>query len=276
MWWRSRSKISLGIAQLITASLLISGGSGILVAYHFYPDHAFVSVVGLDTVIPFGRLIRGVHFWSSQFFFLLLLWHLWESIRSGAHLRRRLLYWSGLVLLLPAALMALFTGYVLREDQTGMAAGAIAEHLALSVPLIGRVVNALFFDLEHSGLIRVYSAHILIFFIILWGSLWYHLKRRRLGSEDLLRALVLSLIPALILAAPLEMTSGALLIKGPWFFLGVQELLRYLPPLVAGVLYPAVPIGALLALPRAEKPSLLTLGLWLVSYFILTLVGELR
>jgi hypothetical protein len=37
--------------------------------------------------------------------------------------------------------------------------------------------------------------------------------------------------------------------KAPWYFLGLQELLHYFPPFVAGVLIPGLVIGALIVIP---------------------------
>jgi hypothetical protein len=37
--------------------------------------------------------------------------------------------------------------------------------------------------------------------------------------------------------------------KAPWYFLGLQELLHYFPPVVAGVLVPALAVIALVAIP---------------------------
>jgi menaquinol-cytochrome c reductase cytochrome b/c subunit len=37
--------------------------------------------------------------------------------------------------------------------------------------------------------------------------------------------------------------------KAPWYFLGLQELLHYFPPMVAGVLIPGMVIGALIIIP---------------------------
>jgi quinol---cytochrome c reductase cytochrome c subunit, bacillus type len=46
--------------------------------------------------------------------------------------------------------------------------------------------------------------------------------------------------------------------KAPWYFLGLQELLRYFHPMVAGVTLPGLGIFALMALPYADKnPSML-------------------
>jgi len=37
--------------------------------------------------------------------------------------------------------------------------------------------------------------------------------------------------------------------KAPWYFLGLQELLHYFPPMVAGVLIPGLVVGALVVIP---------------------------
>jgi hypothetical protein len=37
--------------------------------------------------------------------------------------------------------------------------------------------------------------------------------------------------------------------KAPWYFLGLQELLHYFPPFVAGVLIPGLVVGALIVIP---------------------------
>lgn len=53
--------------------------------------------------------------------------------------------------------------------------------------------------------------------------------------------------------APLEQLANPLLTpnpaKAPWYFLGLQELLHYFPPVVAGVLIPTMVIMALVVIP---------------------------
>jgi len=51
------------------------------------------------------------------------------------------------------------------------------------------------------------------------------------------------------IANPLETPNPA---KAPWYFLGLQELLHYFPPVVAGVLLPTLVILALLVIPYAR------------------------
>jgi quinol---cytochrome c reductase cytochrome c subunit, bacillus type len=76
------------------------------------------------------------------------------------------------------------------------------------------------------------------------------LIRAALAIEVLAIALVLI---SLFFNAPLEgiadPTNTPNPAKAPWYFLGLQELLHYFPPLVAGVLIPAVLVIALIVIP---------------------------
>jgi hypothetical protein len=60
------------------------------------------------------------------------------------------------------------------------------------------------------------------------------------------------------LADPLHTPNPA---KAPWYFLGLQELLHYFPPVVAGVLIPGLVIVALIVLPYFQV-NLRAEGLW--------------
>lgn len=51
------------------------------------------------------------------------------------------------------------------------------------------------------------------------------------------------------IANPVETPNPA---KAPWYFLGLQELLHYFPPVVAGVLLPGLVVIALLVIPYAR------------------------
>jgi menaquinol-cytochrome c reductase cytochrome b/c subunit len=76
------------------------------------------------------------------------------------------------------------------------------------------------------------------------------LFRGTVAIEVLALALV---VLALLWDAPLEELANPLQTpnpaKAPWYFLGLQELLHYFPPVVAGVLIPALVILALIAIP---------------------------
>ena len=83
----------------------------------------------------------------------------------------------------------------------------------------------------------------------------------------LFQAVVIVLaIAALLFDAPLEEIANPVETpnpaKAPWYFLGLQELLHYFPPIVAGVLLPTLVVLALVVIPYARIN--LTAGpLWL-------------
>jgi len=85
------------------------------------------------------------------------------------------------------------------------------------------------------------------------------LVREAIAFHALVIALVLV---ALLWDAPLEQLANPLLTpnpaKAPWYFLGLQELLHYFPPFVAGILI----------------PTLVVIGLVVIPYFNINVEGE--
>ena len=86
------------------------------------------------------------------------------------------------------------------------------------------------------------------------------LVREAIVFEVLIIAMVLV---ALFWDAPLEQLANPLLTpnpaKAPWYFLGLQELLHFFPPFVAGILIPTLVVIALIVIPYfnvnvEEKP----------------------
>jgi len=76
------------------------------------------------------------------------------------------------------------------------------------------------------------------------------LVREAIVFEVLIVAMVLV---SLFWDAPLEQLANPLLTpnpaKAPWYFLGLQELLHYFPPFVAGILIPTLVVMALIVIP---------------------------
>src|SRR3989441_13355492 len=76
------------------------------------------------------------------------------------------------------------------------------------------------------------------------------LIREAIAFQVLVIAMV---IAALFWDAPLEQLANPLLTpnpaKAPWYFLGLQELLHYFPPFVAGILIPTLVVIALVIIP---------------------------
>ena len=259
-------------------SLFISVLSGILVAFQYDPATPRYSASSLDLLVPFGDYFRSLHFYSSQLFFLLSMVHLWAIFERTATYGRG--QWIRLTATLPVGLLILFSGYVLRADDTGASAGLIAENIIIAIPVMGSALNDLLFSITDDGMKRVYVNHI-IGFCLLWGVLaWEHLRRYRTSfqSHPLLTAIIL--LGCLLPAAPFELERlGVFHINGPWFFLGLQELLRFFPPLFAGVLLPTTLLLALFFLQKANRyyPHIRTFFVgWLAIYAILSAIALCR
>jgi len=259
--------------------LCVSLFSGIVVALQYDLTAPFYSSTSLDLIIPFGAFWRSLHFYSSQLFFAFGLLHFISiSLERKINLMP-FSKWLNLCLSIPVGLLLLFTGYILRGDATGEAAGFIAENISLSVPWAGNLINQLLFAVSTSGLKKIFANHI-AGLVFLWIVLsWDHIRRYRIEwSANSLELIGLMMFCALV-NAPLEVHGpGASLIGGPWFFLGLQELLRAIRPFVAGVLFPFSLIVALVLLyeDRCRKYSLLYIILWCSGYTILTIKALLR
>jgi menaquinol-cytochrome c reductase cytochrome b/c subunit len=116
---------------------------------------------------------------------------------------------------------------------------------------------------------------------------WPHLLGAELVALLAVTAvlLLISVVPAFPLrelANPNQTPNPS---KAPWYFLGLQELLRYFHPMIAGVTIPGiVGLGGLMAIPYLDKnPSVkpenrkfayVMMSMFLLGSTILTLVGS--
>ncbi|MEW6428733.1 MAG: hypothetical protein AB1568_11940 [Thermodesulfobacteriota bacterium] len=258
--------------------LCVSVLSGITVSLQYDVADPFYSVVAMDLSLPFGLFWRSLHFYSSQLFFLFTAVH-FVIVLDAVERRMTAGRWAALVFTLPVIVLLLFSGYVLRGDATGEAAGAIAENISLTVPLVGGMIDSLFFQVSAAGVRKVAAQHY-AGLPFLWLLLsWSHVRRYQVdwaGHGVLLAALLLfcALVPA-----PMEPASlGTRHVNGPWFFLGVQELLRYAQPFWGGIAFPFVLVGGLLAIhvPERRQSWCRVVLAWLLLYAALSVVALTR
>jgi ubiquinol-cytochrome c reductase cytochrome b subunit len=257
-------------------SLYVSVVSGIAVALQYQMHDAYHSVVVLEQLAPYGAFVRSLHFYASQAFFLLLIGHFLATMPRFSEMNRG--EYLRLAATLPVTILLLFTGYVLRDDSTGAAAGRIAEAIVLTMPFIGKIFDSLFVAISSHGLSRIFLHHLVTLDILLLLLLWRHLHRYRVESGDYLWLVAALALFCAFIPAPLDADRlGLVMITGPWFFLGLQEALRYLPTLVAGVILPAVLLLALALLDGKHRRAASRVALfWLVVYALLSLVALWR
>ncbi|MEJ2413241.1 MAG: cytochrome b N-terminal domain-containing protein [Anaerolineales bacterium] len=113
--------------------------TGALEMYYYQPspDTAASSIQTLNTLVPYGSVVRNLHFWSAQLLVVALMIHLVRIILTGAYSPpRRFNYLLGLSLLVVALLLD-FTGYLLRWDEGIRWALVVGTNLLKSIPVLG-------------------------------------------------------------------------------------------------------------------------------------------
>jgi quinol-cytochrome oxidoreductase complex cytochrome b subunit len=285
-----------GLALFLGLVLLVTG---LLEVFYYIPTpaQASASIQTLTFLVPYGGLVRNLHFWAAQFLVIVSVVHLYRVILTGAYAPpRRLNYLLGMALLVLAILLD-FTGYVLRWDEGIHWALVTGTNLVNSIPLLGAPLYTLLVGGVQPGpatLIRFYGWH--IFGLALAAAIlvaWHIFRIRRDGGIavpppafrldhtritrfELVRREVLAMLLAatalLLLStfapAPLApaITTNSPVVeaaRAPWFFLWVQQMLKLGNPFFWGVV---VPLAVLLLFsfipyifPKVTKPDL---GRW--------------
>jgi quinol-cytochrome oxidoreductase complex cytochrome b subunit len=259
-------------------ALYISLLSGVIVGLQYDYSTPSYSTASIDLLAPYGSFFRSLHFYSSQVFFFFCCVHLLAIYNKTEN--QGYAEWMRLIVTLPVILLLLFTGYILRGDNTGTSAGMIAESIVQAIPAAGSSLNDLLFSLTDSGLRKVYIHHVIALDIVLLILGWNHLRIYRVKVRDHRALIAAMLLFSILISAPFDPDHpGTSYISGPWFFLGLQELLRYLPSLIAGVVVPVMFLWALFSIHPANKRKCFyinCLGFWLGGYAILSAVAWFR
>jgi quinol-cytochrome oxidoreductase complex cytochrome b subunit len=296
---QARFRYTLAAGGLALFLMLVLGITGILEVFYYIPtpDQAGLSLQTLTFLVPFGGLVRNLHFWAAQSLVIVSVVHLLRVILTGAYgPPRRFNYLLGMSLLVLAVLLD-FTGYVLRWDEGIRWALVAGTNLVKSIPWIGNPFYTILVGGSQPGpatLIRFYGWHI-FGLTLLAGILaaWHAFRVRRDGGIavpppaqradptritrfELVRRealamllagaslVLLSVFVPAPLAAPITQSSALPeAARAPWFFLWVQEMLKFGNPFLWGVLVPVILLVLVslfpYILPRARAAEL---GRW--------------
>lgn len=207
------------------AALLICSISGILLAipYDFY--RAYESVFELLIFFPEGSFIRNLHYWSAQLFFISFLLHVYDhlskstetNIRSGKT-------WLILCMVIVFASYEMISGFMLKGDASATQARMIIASMLESLPLVGKMLTIAFTGTEDHWLI-VYVQHIATGTIFLFIGVYEHVRSIWPRLKKLIVLVIVLLIVSFLFRAPLGLKESTML-RGPWFFVGVQEMLH--------------------------------------------------
>lgn len=263
------------MGYLTLAAFVICGVSGVMLALVFRVDAPADSIGLLALKNPAGLLVRSAHYWSAQFFLVLTILHIADHLIKGTENRVTHGVWLRLTLTLPVIVYAMLSGFILKGDPDGEQAALIFRNLLEFLPWIGRTLASIFVG-DGTHLFNPYLHHVCTATIIIWLTTIEHARRIVPDARSSWWMLVPVLLFSILLVPELRVTATEVE-KGPWYLIGLQEMLHWLPDARAAVwLLVASLVGfAFLAIApvparRFMKRSMLA---GLGAYAILSVIG---
>lgn len=282
-----------GLSVYLFVALVVTGA---LELFYYVPsvERANSSVQTIQYLVPFGWLVRGVHYWAAQALVVVAILHLLRVTFTGAYKPPRRFNWLLGVSLLVFVLLLTFTGLALRWDTDIEWALLVGTNLLKSIPLIGQDVYGAIVggqEINVDTVVRFYGWHIfglalLAFVVMVWhafrvrrdggissqsgrASQTPRISRNELVRKEALGALIMTIgLLALTLAYPpaigpvgnfRQLTAQA---SAPWFFVWVQQLLRWGDPLPMGLLIPIGVVAIIALIPYAIDRSQTGVARW--------------
>jgi len=253
------NRISAGISSYLPrlglSALFLCLFSGIVLTFYYRPmGNVFQNVEEITTLVPFGWFFRQLHFASGQLFVILMLIHAVDHF----HRKRYRFYhegqWQRLIFSLCLCFYTLFTGFILKGDKEGLFAARIFMSITGNIPLVGKRLSGLFILPGEDLFFLPYLYHCFFLPILILYLIQTHIKRW-FPEQGFFYAGAAGLCLYALFVKPfmdLPPDAFATSVKGPWFFLGIQALLKTLPATLAGIGFPAFFLGCVLILPRVE------------------------
>lgn len=185
MVWSSATSIlytfCLGGLSFLAFILLVF--TGILLMFHYEPGPgSFTSILNIQSVIPYGDIIRSLHYWAGQIMVVTVTLHMIRVIWTKSYKPPRELNWVIGVTLLLLTLILDFTGFLLRGSQESTSAGTIAYHLVSSIPGVGEKLAYTFFGeptIPGVSSLKVYVFHCVVLPLAAFLLQLYHFWKIR-------------------------------------------------------------------------------------------------
>ncbi len=262
---------TFGLGGINALLFIILAITGLVLRFNYVPtpEHAYDSIFALQNNSLLGSLLRNIHHWSAMLMVITAFLHLLRVFYSHSiYYERQKNWYYGLVLFV-LVLAFNFTGYLLPWDQLSYWAVTIMTNILEYLPFIGEYIANMIrggeIVNEHT-LLNFYNFHTallpLLFMVFMVLHFWLIRKAKgvtvanvqeqkmvdvkpELISKEIL--IGLSLIASIILFsmffdAPLLEKANPMISpnpsKAPWCFMGIQELLINLHPIIATFIIP--------------------------------------
>lgn len=260
---------------IAVSSLLLCVISGIILAIPYDVSNPYLSISEFVLSNAGAVVARNMHYWSAQFFLIFSLLHIWDHFRIGSEKYIRTGIWFRLGLAVFVIFFAMLSGFVLKADSDSLQALQIFRSLLEDIPLAGKYVAYALLGAE-GQLQLLYINHIASATIFIIVILFEHARLIWGKSITFIVLGLLLLVFSLFFQAPLHDNLSAL-VKGPWYFLGLQEMLHWMsrPGLIwIVILLAALPVFVMPYLNNSRsRIAKYFLLIALLFYAVLTIIG---
>ncbi len=281
----------LGVLTGIT--FLVLGITGGLLMIYYQPTLsgcgnitcAFASIERINDAVPFGWLLRNIHYTASNAMVLLAVLHMYYQYFSGRFkIKNEVLWVTGVILGIITGVEA-FSGYDLLFNQRAGLAIEIGSSLANASPLIGTTVRLATFGAGFADFVlRLYAAHVFILPMIMLILVFIHFPRYLVFDLPVISTVVggLFLIAALfpVAVGVGYSASNPQLTIPEWYLTGIYALLRTeFDKFVMGGLMPALLFLMALVVPFVDtskklnwkdRPFFTALGITTIAQILIT------
>ena len=213
------------ISWLTQALFIISMISGIIIVFAYYPSNAYDSIQKINYIIPFGAFFRELHYFSSEAFAIILIIHIVVELYKK-NIKISLSSWNYAIIATTVIFILLFTGFVLKADQSANAAAQVAFSLISETPFLDNFLP-LFKDTQVFYW-KFFIWHIIFLPLLLTYAIHKHVKKITVDIKYFTIAVAVTLLLASIISMPIDITLELKVehILGPWFFWGAENLLQ--------------------------------------------------
>ncbi len=285
------------LGGMVWLSWMVVIVSGVILMLWYIPTTtgAYRSIEHITYDIPFGWLVRGMHKYAADMLIICITLRIYRMYFAGEYKKPGELSWMILFASLVLGMISGITGYLLIWNQRAFWAAKTVLTVPTyydEIPLLGNTglghaITYIFLGgpaVGQATITRFYAIHfgISVVFVILAEVFFYRTRRRRLNLSPFVIVLVLAFLGWLSFERLTDMGRWAnpnrtpLPILSDWYFLALYQLVKYMPPLWAGIA-PALLIGYGMLVPfldrtketrPLERPLFFTVGLLALVYFI--------
>ena len=261
--------------QIAISTFFISGITGIILALFYDVSEPYNSISTMLIANQPASFFRSLHYWSSQLFLIFTILHIWDHLRKSTETNIKTGVWIRLTISILAIFFVMLSGFILKGDADSLQAQRILATLLESIPFIGDLLSFSLMGGDESFQLT-YVHHIATASIFIFVIIIEHAKQLWPKPKTTLYFLIPIILLSIFFIPTLHDGINSVM-KGPWYFLGMQELFYYFssPEIIMwGAVVIILVLGFLPKLNHslAKKIKIVLLVL-LTIYFVLSLVG---